>query len=49
MAGFVPHDGLFDRVSAVVHHGGAGTTAAGITAGRPTLVVPFGLSLLHIF
>ena len=33
---------LFDRVSAVVHHGGAGTTAAGITAGRPTLVVPFG-------
>ena len=42
MAGFVPHDWLFDRVSAVVHHGGAGTTAAGITAGRPTLVVPFG-------
>ena len=42
VAGFVPHDWLFDRVSAVVHHGGAGTTAAGITAGRPTLVVPFG-------
>ncbi len=39
---FVPHDWLFPRVSAVVHHGGAGTTAAGILAGRPTLVVPFG-------
>ncbi|CAJ0554895.1 Ff.00g134080.m01.CDS01 [Fusarium sp. VM40] len=37
----VPHDWLFQRVSAVVHHGGAGTTAAGIAAGRPTVVVPF--------
>ena len=37
----VPHDWLFKRVSCVVHHGGAGTTAAGITAGRPTVVVPF--------
>ncbi|KAK6433847.1 hypothetical protein LTR95_009970 [Oleoguttula sp. CCFEE 5521] len=37
----VPHDWLFKRVSCVVHHGGAGTTAAGIAAGRPTLVVPF--------
>jgi UDP:flavonoid glycosyltransferase YjiC (YdhE family) len=36
-----PHDWLFPRVSAVVHHGGAGTTAAGLRAGRPTLVVPF--------
>jgi UDP:flavonoid glycosyltransferase YjiC (YdhE family) len=41
MLGNVPHDWLFKQVSAVVHHGGAGTTAAGITAGRPTLVVPF--------
>jgi UDP:flavonoid glycosyltransferase YjiC (YdhE family) len=34
---------LFDkeRVSAVVHHGGAGTTAVGLAKGRPTLVVPF--------
>ncbi|KAF2096051.1 UDP-Glycosyltransferase/glycogen phosphorylase [Rhizodiscina lignyota] len=39
--GNVPHDWLFKHVSCVVHHGGAGTTAAGITAGRPTLVVPF--------
>lgn len=41
MLGNVPHDWLFQRVSCVVHHGGAGTTAAGISAGRPTLVVPF--------
>lgn len=36
-----PHDWLFKHVSCVVHHGGAGTTAAGIAAGRPTVVVPF--------
>ena len=36
-----PHEWLFPRVAAVVHHGGAGSTAAGIRAGRPTLVVPF--------
>ncbi|KAF2833730.1 UDP-Glycosyltransferase/glycogen phosphorylase [Ophiobolus disseminans] len=41
MLGNVPHDWLFKHVSCVVHHGGAGTMAAGITAGRPTLVVPF--------
>lgn len=41
MLGNVPHDWLFKRVTCVVHHGGAGTTAAGIAAGRPTLVVPF--------
>lgn len=37
----VPHDWLFKHVSCVVHHGGAGTTAAGIAAGRPTFIVPF--------
>lgn len=41
LIGNTPHDWLFRRVSAVVHHGGAGTTAAGIAAGRPTVVVPF--------
>ena len=35
-----PHAWLFERVEAVVHHGGAGTTAAGLRAGRPTMVVP---------
>ncbi len=39
---FIPHHWLFKRVSAVIHHGGAGTTAAGLAGGRPTLVVPFG-------
>jgi UDP:flavonoid glycosyltransferase YjiC (YdhE family) len=34
MLGNVPHDWLFKRVSCVVHHGGAGTTAAGISAGE---------------
>ncbi|KAF6530529.1 hypothetical protein HZS61_001841 [Fusarium oxysporum f. sp. conglutinans] len=41
LIGNCPHDWLFQRVSVVVHHGGAGTTAAGIAAGRPTVVVPF--------
>lgn len=41
MVGDCPHDWLFERVSAVVHHGGAGTTAAGLAAGCPTVVVPF--------
>ena len=41
MLGNCPHDWLFTKVSCVVHHGGAGTTAAGIAAGRPTVVVPF--------
>lgn len=41
MLGNCPHDWLFKKVSCVVHHGGAGTTAAGIAAGRPTVVVPF--------
>jgi UDP:flavonoid glycosyltransferase YjiC (YdhE family) len=36
----VPHDWLFPRVSAVVHHGGAGTTAAALRAGLPSVVVP---------
>lgn len=36
-----PHDWLFPRVAAVVHHGGAGTTAAGLRAGKPTVICPF--------
>jgi hypothetical protein len=36
----VPHAWLFPRVAAVVHHGGAGTLAQGLRAGRPTLIVP---------
>ncbi|ROW14758.1 hypothetical protein VPNG_03815 [Cytospora leucostoma] len=41
MLGNCPHDWLFKKVSCVVHHGGAGTTAAGIKTGTPTVVVPF--------
>lgn len=37
----VPHDWLFPHVDAVVHHGGAGTTAAGLKFGKPTMIVPF--------
>jgi sterol 3beta-glucosyltransferase len=41
LLGNVPHDWLFQYVSCVVHHGGAGTTAIGIAMGKPTVVVPF--------
>ncbi|XP_071689407.1 sterol 3-beta-glucosyltransferase UGT80A2-like [Rutidosis leptorrhynchoides] len=37
----IPHDWLFLQCSAVVHHGGAGTTAAGLKAACPTTIVPF--------
>lgn len=36
-----PHGWLFPRCSAVVHHGGAGTTGAGLKAGQPTIICPF--------
>ncbi|GAA1961639.1 glycosyltransferase [Kitasatospora viridis] len=51
--GDVPHDWLFPRVAAVVHHAGAGTTAAGLRAGVPAVAVPvmadqpFWASRLH--
>jgi sterol 3beta-glucosyltransferase len=38
--GTVPHELLFPRVAAVVHHGGAGTTVAAARAGTPQVVVP---------
>jgi len=41
LIGDAPHDWLFARCLAVCHHGGAGTTAAGLRAGLPTVVVPF--------
>ncbi len=39
--GEVPYNWLFPRTAAVVHHGGAGTTHAGLRAGRPSILVPF--------
>jgi sterol 3beta-glucosyltransferase len=36
-----PHGWLFPRVSAIVHHGGCGTTAAGLLAGKPNIICPF--------
>lgn len=37
----VPHSWLFPHMAAVIHHGGAGTTGAGLQAGVPSIVVPF--------
>ena len=37
----VPYEWLWPRVAAVVHHGGAGSTAAGLRFGRPTVICPF--------
>ncbi|GAU70629.1 putative glycosyltransferase [Streptomyces sp. NBRC 110611] len=51
--GDVPHDWLFPRTAAVVHHAGAGTTAAGLRAAVPAVPVPvmadqpFWASRLH--
>lgn len=36
-----PHDWLFPKVKAVVHHGGAGTTAIGLKCAKPTMIIPF--------
>lgn len=36
-----PHDWLFPRCKAVVHHGGAGTCAIGLKCAKPTMIVPF--------
>ena len=40
LVGSVSHPKLFPRVAAVVHHGGAGTTANALRAGVPQVVVP---------
>jgi len=37
----VPHDWLLPQCKMVIHHGGAGTTAAGLRAGIPNVVVPY--------
>ena len=40
LVGDLPHDWLFPRMAAVVHHAGAGTTGAGLRAGVPAVAVP---------
>ncbi len=37
----IPHSWLFPRMAAVVHHGGAGTTAAGLRSGVPSIPTPY--------
>ena len=37
----IPHDWLLPKMAATIHHGGAGTTGAGLRAGIPQIVVPF--------
>ncbi len=37
----IPHGWLFPRIAGVIHHGGAGTTAAALLAGKPSLICPF--------
>jgi UDP:flavonoid glycosyltransferase YjiC (YdhE family) len=41
MADALPHSWLFPRMAAIVHHGGAGTTAAALRSGIPSIVTPF--------
>lgn len=40
VVGKMSHDQLFDHASCVVHHGGAGTTASSLMAGKPHIIVP---------
>jgi sterol 3beta-glucosyltransferase len=46
-AGSLPHGWLFRQVSAVVHHGGFGTTASALSAGVPAVVVPHVLDQMY--
>lgn len=39
---FIPHDWLFSRAAAVIHHGGTGTTGRALRNGCPMLVEPYG-------
>ncbi|MBI5303166.1 MAG: glycosyltransferase family 1 protein [Chloroflexi bacterium] len=43
LLGDAPHAWLFPRMSALAHHGGAGTTAAGLRAGLPAIVIPLAV------
>jgi vancomycin aglycone glucosyltransferase len=47
VVGAVDHSTLFQKVSAIVHHGGAGTTTTAARAGRPQVIVPHVLDQFH--
>ena len=47
VSGPMPHAKLFPRLAAVVHHGGAGTTASALRAGVPQVVVPHMADQFH--
>ena len=38
----IPHSWLFPKMAALVHHGGMGTTAAGLRSGIPSIILPVG-------
>lgn len=39
----VPHSALFPRVKGIIHHGGVGTMAAALRAGKPQMIIPFSV------
>jgi UDP:flavonoid glycosyltransferase YjiC (YdhE family) len=41
VAEYAPYSALFSRASVVVHHGGVGTTAQCLRAGKPMLIMPY--------
>lgn len=47
VVGDVPHARLFERVAAVVHHGGSGTMATALRTGVPQVVLPLILDQYH--
>jgi MGT family glycosyltransferase len=38
---YAPHREVFPRAAAIIHHGGVGTTAEALRAGRPMVIVPY--------
>jgi sterol 3beta-glucosyltransferase len=43
----IPHAWLFPRMAAVVHHGGSGTTAAGLRSGVPSVITPYAVDQFY--
>ena len=45
--GPTPHEGLFSQMAGLVHHGGSGTTFAGLRSGVPSVAMPFAFDQSH--